>query len=113
MAIQIKSVTVTPNTVTVGQSFSIKIAAEEVYWSTLKDDFTDWGEVRRSFTNWNRVKDYIYSVPNPVPTAECVCTCDGNELFDVDAIQISISGGCASQYDGATINQFIGEVVNG
>lgn len=113
MAVQIKGVTVSPNLVTVGQTVTVTVLAEEIDWGNLARDFTTWGEVRRSFANWNRVQNYIYSIPNPTPTVNALYTADNNALFDVDAVEISISGGGKSAYSGEVIDHFIGEVLNG
>ena len=113
MPIRIKSITITPQQTTVGQPVIITALAEDITWENLRNDFVTWGEVRRSFTNWDKVKNYIYSIPNPVPDADCLYCNDGSALFDVDAVQISIRGGNATtRYSGAEIDSFIGEVIN-
>lgn len=113
MAVLIKDVTVNPTDVIVGQQFTVTVLAEETTWESLHNDFLDWAEVRRSFTNWNKVLNYIYSKPNPTPSAEVLYTSDGYALFDVDAVEICVIGGGRSAYDANTINWFIGEVLNG
>lgn len=113
MAVQIKGVTVSPNLVTVGQAVTVTVLAEEICWENLAQDFTTWGEVRRSFANWNKVKNYIYSIPNPTPTSDALYTTDNLALFDVDAVEVSVLGGGKSAYSGEIIDQFIGEVLDG
>lgn len=58
MAISVKSVTISPNVVTVGGSFTITITAEDVSWNTIKNDFQDWQEVKSTLTNWKAVQNY-------------------------------------------------------
>lgn len=58
MPIIIRGVTVSPQTVNVGSSFTIVVRAEEGTWGTLKDDYTTWSEVRSQFDSWAKVKDY-------------------------------------------------------
>lgn len=114
MPIRIRNVVITPNETTVGQLVSITVTAEDISWGNLQTDFTTWGEVRRSFTDWNHVKNYIYSIPNPTPDADCLYDSNGNALFDVDAVQISIrNGGATLKYTGDEVDQFIREVVDG
>lgn len=102
-----------PVAVNVGEQIIITVVTDEPNWEKLNNEFTDWGEVRRSFTNWNKVLNYIYSKPNPTPSSNALYTSDGFALFDVDAVEICISGGGQSAYDGDTINYFIGRVLNG
>ena len=113
MSVLIKSVTISPNNLTVGQSFTVQVHAEEGTWNTLKNDLQSWGEVRRSFANWNKVKDFIYSIPSPMPDTNVVRTSDGYALFDVDATQISISGGATLQHDSSDIDYLLSEVLDG
>lgn len=110
MAVRILNVSVTPNVVTVGQPISVVIAAEEIEWSNLKNDFTSWGEVKHSFTNWNKVLNYIYT--KPVVGVDCVYSSDNYALFDFDGKQVSLSGGYKSKYSAEEINNFIGEVLD-
>lgn len=112
MSVLIKSVTISPNNLTVGQSFTVQVHAEEVTWNTLKNDLQSWGEVRRSFANWNKVKDFIYSVSSPVPDANVVYTADDYALFDVDGNQVSISGGATLQHTSSDIDDFLRKVLD-
>lgn len=112
MAILIESVTITPNSLNVGQSFFISARVEESKWNDLKNELQTWGEVRRSFRNWEAVKDFIYTIPTVAPTSECIyCSC-GSALFDVDAVQISVPGGATIQNTADVVDWFVGEVKN-
>ena len=90
MAVEIKDVTISPNKVTTGQTFTVTILAIDACWEDLKKDFATWGEVRRRFTNWNKVKNYIYNTSDPTPSANALYTSDGYALFDVDAVEICV-----------------------
>ena len=59
MPVLIKAVTITPNTLNVGELFTVQISAEEANWNSLRTELQGWGEVRRNFTNWDRVKNFI------------------------------------------------------
>lgn len=111
MSVKILSVSVTPSITTVGQPISVLIAAEEIEWSNLKNDFVSWGEVKHSFTNWNKVLNYQYS--KAVADANAVCTVDNYALFGSDGSQISLAGGYTSQYSAEDINHFLREVLDG
>lgn len=113
MPVLIKAVTITPNTLNVGEQFQIRIKAEESTWNNVRTELQSWGEVRRSFTNWNRVKDFIYSIPNPTPDKDVVYSSDGFALFDADAKQVSITGGATLTHTAEEIDQFVKEVKNG
>ena len=60
MAVLIKTITISPSEVKVGQSFTIQVYAEEATWNTVKNDLQNWNEVKQSFNSWNKVKDFIY-----------------------------------------------------
>lgn len=110
MAVKILSVSVTPNITTVGQPIRVLIAAEEIEWNNLKNDFISWGEVKHSFSNWNKVLNYQYE--KPIADSDCIYSSDNCALFDFDGKQISLSGGYQSQYSATEINNFIGEVLD-
>ena len=110
MPVLIKGISITPNTLKVGELFTVQISAEESTWNNVKTELQSWGEVRRSFTNWNRVKDFIYTIPNPTVDGDAAYSSDGLALFDVDAKQVSISGGATLNYTAETIDQFVKEV---
>lgn len=110
MAILIKSVTITPNELTAGHSFFISVNVDETKWENLRSELQSWGETRRSFKNWQAVKDFVYSIPDPEVDADCLYCADGNALFDVDAVQISVVGGGEIKYPADTIDTFIKEV---
>lgn len=112
MPVLIKAVTITPNTLNVGEQFQIKIKAEESTWNSVKTELQSWGEVRRSFASWTKVKDFIYNIPNPTPDSDVVYSSDGFALFDVDAKQVSITGGATLSYTAEEIDQFVREVKN-
>lgn len=59
MAVRIKSVTITPDELTVGQAFLVSVNAEEPTWSTVKDEFVSWDEVKSGFANWEAVKNFV------------------------------------------------------
>lgn len=110
MAISIKSVIITPNELSVGESFFISVKAEEPKWNDLKNELTSWGETRRCFTNWSAVKDFVYTIPTVIPTSDCIqCSC-GSVLFDVDAVQISVPGGATIQNSADVVDWFVKEV---
>ena len=112
MSIRITNVALSANEVTVGQTITITIYAEETVWDSLKNDFVNWNEVRFSFTNWRKVLDYIYSKPDLITDTDCVNDFDGKALYDVDFKQVSYEGGATSQYPASTIDWFIREVLN-
>lgn len=112
MPILIKGINISPQSLKVGDSFTIIVNAEDTTWETINDTFQSWGEVRRSFQNWDKVKNFIYTIPNPTATKDCLYSSDGYAIFDVDAIQISISGGATSQYTAEQIDWFVREVLN-
>ena len=58
MAISVKAVTITPNVVTVGATFTITITAEDVSWKTIKTDFQNWEEIKSTLTDWKAVQNY-------------------------------------------------------
>lgn len=112
MAIKIKSVAITPSRLNVSEPFTITVAAEEATWGSLNNELQSWGEVRRSFTNWNKVKDFIYTIPNPTADSNCLYDSNGRALFDIDAVQISVTGSATLQHTGEEIDQFLREVNN-
>ena len=112
MSVRITNVALSANEVTVGQTITITIYAEETVWDNLKNDFVNWNEVRFSFTNWRKVLDYIYNKPDLVTDIYCIYDSDGKALFDVDFKQVSRSAGGESQYPASTIDWFIREVLN-
>lgn len=112
MPVIIQAVTITPNTLKVGEQFQIKIKAEESTWNSVRTELQSWGEVRRSFTNWNRVKDFIYTIPNPTPDKDVVYSSDRFALFDADAKQVSITGGATLSHTAEEVEQFVKEVKN-
>lgn len=59
MSVLIKAVSISPNELNVGESFSIQVHAEEATWTTLKTDLESWDDVKDSFTSWTKVKDFI------------------------------------------------------
>ena len=113
MPVRINEVTITPNLTTIGKPVTITVAAEDIIWNNVKNDFTTWGEVRRSFTNWDKVKNYVYSIPNPTVDNDAIYTNDGFALFDVDAVQISTNGGATLRYTADEVNSFLKEVIDG
>lgn len=58
MAIKISEVTVNPTQVTVGQTFTVTIAAVDVTWEVIKDEFQDWNEINTELSNWKAVLNY-------------------------------------------------------
>ena len=58
MAIKIDSVSVTPQTVNVGQTVTIKITARDVTWGVIKTDFTNWNAIKTNFADWKAVMNY-------------------------------------------------------
>ena len=112
MSIRITNIALSANEVTVGQTITITVYAEETVWDNLKNDFVNWNEVRFSFTNWRKVLDYIYSKPDLVTDTYCIYDSDGKALFDVDFKQVSHLAGGESQYPASTIDWFIREVLN-
>lgn len=109
MSIRISSISVTPNETTVGQPITVTIAANEIDWDSLSNDFTSWGEVKWSFENWNKVKNYIYSKP-VADNSNSLQSSDGFALLDWDGKQLSITGGYISNYSASTIRDFLREV---
>lgn len=57
MAVKISGVTVSPQTVTVGQTVTITVTAVDVTWDVIKNEFTDW-EAVSNLTNWKSVLNY-------------------------------------------------------
>lgn len=112
MSIRINSVTVTPNETTVGEPVVIAVFCEEITWENLTADFTNWAEVRRSFSSWEMVKNYIRSTVEPEVDGDCIYTSDGDALFDMLAVQISVTGGATLSHSGDTVNTFIKEMLN-
>lgn len=113
MAVRIKSVTITPDELTVGQAFLVAVGAEEPTWNDLKNELASWAEVRRSFENWNKVRDFVYSIPKPDADTDCVYSKDGFALFDIDAVQISVTGGATLEHMADETDAFIEAVKNG
>lgn len=60
MAVRIKSVTITPKEVAVGQSIFISVNAYEPNWDSLKTEFPDWEQVSSRFDTWENVKNYNF-----------------------------------------------------
>ena len=58
MAVSIRMVSITPNNVNTGQSFTITITATDVSWETIKEDFINWNDIKSNNQNWNVVKNY-------------------------------------------------------
>ena len=58
MAVSIKSITITPMTVNVGDSVTIKVKAEDVTWKTIKTDFKTWNDIKTTLSNWRSVLNY-------------------------------------------------------
>ena len=58
MPVRINSVNITPSEVTVGQTVTITVSAEDIIWNNLKVEFTNWLEVENNFSNWKDVRDY-------------------------------------------------------
>lgn len=56
--IKIYSVTLTPGSTTVGANVAIKVAAQEVTWGTIKNDFADWNTIKTALINWAAVNNY-------------------------------------------------------
>lgn len=112
MPVIIQAVTITPNTLNVGEQFQVQIKAYESTWDSVRTELQSWGEVRRSFASWTKVKDFIYSIPNPTPDGDVVFSSDDFALFDVDAKQISINGGATLTHTAEEVEQFVKEVKN-
>ena len=58
MSILIKSLTITPNELYTGQSFTISAKVEEVSWNLIKNDLNNWQSVKDGFTDWNSLKNF-------------------------------------------------------
>lgn len=58
MAVSVKTITITPNTVNVGEQFTIKVKAEDVNWGTIKKEFQSWSEIKTTLANWKAVLNY-------------------------------------------------------
>ncbi len=58
MAIRFISVTVSPQSVLVGQTVTIEAKISEGSWQTIKENFTSWDDVKNSFASWDDVKNY-------------------------------------------------------
>lgn len=56
--IAIKEVSIVPNTVTTGQSYTISVKVFEVDWNTIKTDFNTWELIKQTLANWGSVKNY-------------------------------------------------------
>ena len=110
MSLFIREITISPNTLKTGESFYVSAKVEEITWESVKNTFQNWGEVRRSFADWEAVRDWIYSIPDPVVDADAVYTSDGKAIFDVDAVQISISGGATLTHTAEDLDTFVKEV---
>lgn len=57
--IAFKEISITPQTVKIGEPISISIKVKEVDWGDLKNDFSSWNEINNYFYNWGKIKDYI------------------------------------------------------
>ena len=112
MPVIIEAVTITPNQLNVGEQYQVKIKAYESTWDSVRTELQSWGEVRRSFASWTKVKDFIYSIPNPTPDSDVMYSSDTFALFDVDANQISINGGATLTHTAEEVDQFVKEVKN-
>ena len=55
MAVKVKSVTVTPQNATVGQTITITIVAEDSSWKTIKEDFLSWNSIRNFGSRWKKI----------------------------------------------------------
>ena len=58
MAVKISSITMSPNEVKVGQSFTVTIAAVDVTWEILKNEFENWNKIKTERSNWRDVLNY-------------------------------------------------------
>lgn len=58
MAVSIKTITITPNTVNVGEQIKITVKAEDISWESIKTDFKSWNEVKTTLANWRSVLNY-------------------------------------------------------
>ena len=112
MPIRIHEVTVSPNVTTVGKPVIVTIVADDITWDSLTYDFNTWGDVRRSFANWDKVKNYIYSKPNPTVDSDAIWTADNFALFDVDGLQISTTNGGTIGYNADAVDLFVKEVLD-
>ena len=59
MAVLIESVSIAPNVVTLGQTITITVSAEDVSWGTIKQKFNSWETIKASVSNWKEVKNYV------------------------------------------------------
>ena len=57
MSILIKSVTLTPNELYIGQSFKISVKVEDTSWDEIKNNFNNWQSIKDEFSNWDSVKN--------------------------------------------------------
>lgn len=55
MAVKVKSVTVTPQNATVGQTITITIVAEDSSWKTIKEDFLSWDSIKNFGSSWKKI----------------------------------------------------------
>jgi len=108
MSLFIREVTISPNSLKTGESFYVSARIEEITWETLKDTFHNWAEVRARFKDWEAVRNFEYSTPE-VDT-DAVYTSDGKAVFDMDAVQISISGGATLTHTAEDLDAFVKEV---
>lgn len=58
MAVLIRSVTITPKELYIGESFKISVKAEEPAWNNIKTEFGSWEKVKTGFENWQEVKGF-------------------------------------------------------
>lgn len=47
-----------PLTVTVGTPIKVTVAAVDMTWEVIANNFRDWSAVSTEFTNWNSVLNY-------------------------------------------------------
>ena len=58
MAVKISEVTILPNVVKVGETFTVTITAVDVTWEVIKNDFKTWNDIKTDLNSWNSVLNY-------------------------------------------------------
>ena len=108
MSLFIREVTISPTHLKTGESFYVSAKIEEITWESVKTTFHSWAEVRARFKDWEALKNWEYSTPEA--DADAIYTADGKAVFDMDAVQISISGGATLRSTAEDLDTFMEEV---
>lgn len=58
MAAKVDAVTLTPRTVTVGRTVTVRVKAHANTWESLLAHKSSWQAVLTDFSTWQQVKDY-------------------------------------------------------